>query len=300
VSVKKPYTFRFIVPPEKSLKQPVLVAMSTYHNDNEQWLAQAIDSVLTQTFTDFQFLIIVDGPVPASTTSLLLTYAKQDSRIIVAQNNTNLGLAASMNQAIAWMRESDEFRYFVRMDADDICLPQRLEKQQHFFATHSKVSVLGTALTEIDEQGNKVGSRVMPASHSVIVRMLPRRCTLNHPTVMIRREVFDAGFRYDNELMNTQDYFLWIELAAAGFEFRNLRERLLEFRRVNDFYKRRGLVKSLNEFKARFSAMRKLQRYTPFNVIYACIVLLLRLMPAPVVKWAYKLDRVLLEKIGKH
>ena len=71
-------------------------------------------------------------------------------------------------------------------------------------------------------------------------------------------------------------------------------------RRVNDFYKRRGLTKSLNEFKARFIAMRKLHRYSVFNTVYALAVLGLRLMPARVVKWAYKFDRILLEKIVKH
>jgi hypothetical protein len=75
---------------------------------------------------------------------------------------------------------------------------------------------------------------------------------------------------------------------------------LLRFRRVNDFYKRRGLIKSLNEFRARFRAMRWLKRLTPYNLLYACMVLGLRMMPSWVVKMAYKLDRHLLEKIIKH
>jgi len=300
VSVKPTPSPQFIVAPRQAARQPVLVALTTYDNDPEAWLAQAIESVLTQTFTDFALLLVINGPVAASKTSMLLKCAEQDERIVVAQNENNEGLAACMNQAIDWMLGYDCYQFFVRMDADDICHPERLLKQYNFMQSHKKVAILGTALTEIDEAGRKVGSRVMPASNNVIVRMLPRRCTLNHPTVMMRREVFRQGHRYDSQLMNTQDYFLWIELAAAGYEFRNLRERLLEFRRVNDFYKRRGLAKSVNEFKARFQAMRCLHRFTLFNVAYACSVLMLRLMPAQVIKLAYKLDRVLLEKIIRH
>jgi glycosyltransferase involved in cell wall biosynthesis len=274
--------------------------MSTYDGDRPEWVHQAIASVRNQTFTDFVFLVIVDGSVPAATTAMLLAQAKKDYRLVIAQNSQNIGLAGAMNLAIEWMLSQHQFSYFFRMDADDACLPERLEKQVTFLDSHEQVDVLGTGLMEVNESDIPVGSRVMPASHHIIVRMLPRRCTINHPTVAIRTRVFKEGFRYDARRMNTQDYFLWIDLAAHGYQFRNLREKLLKFRRVNDFYKRRGLIKSLNEFKARFIAMKKLRRYSLFNAFYAIGVLCLRLMPSKVVKLAYKFDRILLEKIIKH
>ncbi|WP_332309082.1 glycosyltransferase [Salinimonas iocasae] len=293
-------TFKFISEAPAQCKSPVLVAMSTYEADKPEWVHDAIKSVCEQSYADFTFLIIVDGSVPAATTAMLLAFAQRDSRIIVAQNSHNIGLAASMNLAIEWAVTQLGIDYFFRMDADDACLPERLEKQVAFLDGHSEVDILGTGLTEVNESGDPVGARVMPASHHIIVRMLPRRCTVNHPTVAIRMKVFHDGFRYDAKRLNTQDYFLWIDLAAQGYQFRNLREKLLRFRRVNDFYKRRGLTKSLNEFKARFIAMRKLHRYSVLNTFYALAVLGLRLMPARVVKWAYKFDRILLEKIVKH
>jgi len=112
--------------------------------------------------------------------------------------------------------------------------------------------------------------------------------------------VFEKGFTYDARLMNTQDYFLWVTLASNGFIFRNLKDRLLKFRRVNNFYKRRGLSKSINEFRARVFAMVKLRQLNAYNLFYACSVLLLRLMPGKIVKLAYKLDRQLLDRFGKH
>jgi len=275
-----------------------LVAMAVYHNDCLAWLQQAVSSVLCQSYQSFIYLIVIDGPVSDEITAFLNDTATNDNRIVLAKNAENVGLAASMNFAIEWGMALS-LNYFFRMDADDISLPERLEKQVSFLNNHEKVGVLGAALTEINEAGEKVGARIMPASHAQIVRVLPRRCSMNHPTVAFRYDVFRQGFRYDAELKNTQDYFLWIQLASEGIVFCNLKDRLLEFRRVNNFYKRRGLTKSLNEFRARLFAMRALRRLTPWNLIYASGVLTMRLMPARIVKMAYRMDRKMLEKRNK-
>ena len=109
MSVKPTPSPQFIVAPRQAARQPVLVALTTYDNDPEAWLAQAIESVLTQTFTDFALLLVINGPVAASKTSMLLKCAEQDERIVVAQNENNEGLAACMNQAIDWMLGYDFF-----------------------------------------------------------------------------------------------------------------------------------------------------------------------------------------------
>lgn len=273
--------------------------MAVYHADNVAWLDEAISSVMTQDFHDFLFVIVIDGSVPIAILDTVLNAAKKDNRIVVAQNSMNSGLASSMNSA-AEFGLTLEPQFFVRMDADDISEPNRLSRQICYMRKHSYIAVLGTGLTEVNENGDKVGARVMPASHKQIARILPRRCALNHPTVVIRYNVFRDGHRYDSSLMNTQDYFFWIKLASEGYVFRNLKDRLLKFRRVNNFYKRRGLSKSLNEFRARLYAIIKLKQFSLYNVAYAFGVLALRLMPGKLVKLAYKLDRHLLERFGKH
>ena len=276
-----------------------IVAMAVYQADNAKWLEESIESITSQSYTDFLFIIVIDGPVPGSITQVLNTATMSDNRIVLAQNSHNMGLASSMNSAIDFGL-AFEPSFFVRMDADDISEQHRLSRQITYLKKHSNISVLGSALTEINESGKKVGARVMPASHKQITRILPRRCSLNHPTVIIRYNVFLDGHRYNDDLLNTQDYFFWITLASQGYIFRNLKDRLLKFRRVNNFYKRRGLSKSLNEFTARIYAITKLKQYSPYNFFYACGVLSLRLMPGKVVKLAYKLDRHLLERFGKH
>ncbi|QDG37608.1 glycosyltransferase [Alteromonas mediterranea] len=292
---------QFSILHNKNKKQHVesIVAMAVYQADNAKWLREAIDSITKQTYTNFLFVIVIDGPVPQAISGALNDAVKRDDRIILAQNSHNIGLASSMNAVIDF---SMQFKptFFVRMDADDISEEHRLLRQITYLKRHSNISVLGSALTEINESGFKVGARVMPASHKQIVRILPRRCSLNHPTVVIRYNVFNDGHRYNGDLLNTQDYFFWITLASKGYIFRNLKDRLLKFRRVNNFYKRRGLSKSLNEFKARVYAITKLKQFSPYNFFYACGVLSLRLMPGKIVKLAYKLDRHLLERFGKH
>ena len=287
---------QFSILHNKNKKQHVesIVAMAVYQADNAKWLREAIDSITKQTYTNFLFVIVIDGPVPQAISGVLNDAVKRDDRIILAQNSHNIGLASCMNAVIDF---SMQFKptFFVRMDADDISEEHRLLRQITYLKRHSNISVLGSALTEIN-----VGARVMPASHKQIVRILPRRCSLNHPTVVIRYNVFNDGHRYNGDLLNTQDYFFWITLASKGYIFRNLKDRLLNFRRVNNFYKRRGLSKSLNEFKARVYAITKLKQFSPYNFFYACGVLSLRLMPGKIVKLAYKLDRHLLERFGKH
>ncbi|BFT29436.1 glycosyltransferase [Alteromonas sp. D210916BOD_24] len=276
-----------------------VVALAVYQADNAVWLKQSVESILTQSYKSFVFVIVIDGPIPQNLLAILTDAVRSDSRVILAQHSENKGLAGAMNNAIDYTSQYNP-SFFVRMDADDVSEQNRLHKQINFLKRHKTVSVLGSALTEINEYGKKVGARVMPTTHKRIVSMLPRRCSMNHPTVAIRFDVFRDGHRYDESLRNTQDYFLWILLASKGYIFRNLSDRLLKFRRVNDFYKRRGYGKSLNEFKARLYAINKLKQYSPHNFVYACGVLMLRLMPSNVVKIAYKLDRHLLERFHKH
>ena len=278
-----------------------IVAMGVYAGDRLEWVEEAINSLLTQSYLNFLYVIVIDGEIPLNLRAFLFKIASEHNNVQLVQAEHNVGLSQCMNFVIEWSLENvKSAQYFFRMDADDISLENRLEKQIDFLQKHPNVSVLGSGLVEINEQGEKVGQRKLPLKHHEIMRFLPKRCSINHPTVAIRFSVFEQGYHYRSDLKNTQDYFFWADLAAAGFKFANLPDKLLQFRRVNDFYKRRGYSKSLNEFKARFYTMKVLNRYGVGNIVYACSVLILRLMPAKLVKLAYKLDRYLLNKRVKH
>lgn len=293
--------FSFLTPTDLCGSFETVVGMAVYIGDRLEWVEQAINSVLKQTYQDFVYVIVIDGDINEDIYTYLCDVCRQNKKMILALNRSNSGLSSCMNFIVDWaLSEHGETKYFFRMDADDISEKNRFSLQVGYLEEHPNISILGCALKEINEVGDVVGKRKLPVKHGDIVKFLPKRCSINHPTVALRFKVFKDGFRYNKSLRNTQDYFLWIELAAAGYQFANLGGKLLQFRRVNDFYKRRGLEKSFNEFKARFYAMRVLKRYTVGNIIYAISVLLLRLMPSKVVKLAYKLDRFLLARKVKH
>jgi glycosyltransferase involved in cell wall biosynthesis len=278
-----------------------VVAMGVYVGDKPVWVEQAVNSLVDQTYKKHIIVIVIDGDISDEILAYLVDISTRLNNVLLVRSYTNRGLSTCMNFVVDWtLSNVKDVKYFFRMDADDISAPIRLEQQIAFLEKRPKISILGSGLIEINEQGKKVGQRKLPKKHSEIIRFLPKRCSINHPTVAIRINVFKQGFRYRENLMNTQDYFFWADLAAAGFQFANLSNKLLEFRRVNDFYKRRGLSKSVNEFKARFYTMKVLHKYSLGNIIYALVVLTLRLMPARVVKIAYKIDRYLLNKRVKH
>ena len=231
-----------------------LVGLSVYKGDRFDWVKNAVDSILNQTHKDFLLVICVDGEVAEEIYRFLTIVEMEQENVFLLVNSKNVGLSASMNRIIDWSIGL-QAKCFFRMDADDIAESNRLEVQSKYLESNPQVDVLGSALEEINEEGQVVGKRTLPLSHEEIVGMLPKRCPINHPTVVIRFSVFDKGFRYREDLENTQDYFFWIELVNHGFKFANLRDKLLKFRRADGFYKRRGLSKSVNEFKARFYAM---------------------------------------------
>jgi glycosyltransferase involved in cell wall biosynthesis len=198
-----------------------------------------------------------------------------------------------MNSVIEYSLEFEP-KYFFRMDADDVCFRGRLARQVQFLRQNDHVDVVGSSVVEIDETGRGVGRRTVPTTHHEIMRMMPKRCLINHPTVAMRYSIFKKGCRYRSDLRNTQDYFLWVDLAVEGYTFANINKPLLKFRRTKGFFKRRGRGKSINEFRARWYAMRSLKRVSLGNLYYAVTVLCARMLPNKVLKALYRIDRLVL------
>ena len=296
MGLNKQFSFYKDYQPDSSVES--VVAMAVYAGDKLDWIRQAVDSILTQSYQDFLFVIVVDGYVPDSFSQYLSDIANKEERVWLIFGQDNKGLSTCMNHVID-VTQSLNPMFFFRMDADDVSVSCRLKKQRDYLVEHPEISICGSALDEINEQGDIVGKRPLPLSHEEIVKFLPKRCSINHPTVCMRYTIFEQGYRYREECKNIEDYFLWVELASNGFKFTNLSESLLKFRRANDFFVRRGISKSYTEFQARMYAMKRLNKRTLSNYLYALMVLVLRVMPANIIKLAYTLDRKLLELMVK-
>ncbi len=264
----------------------VAVAMSVYRNDSPQFFIESMQSMLEQTYKHVDIYLNVDGPISGDLLETVKRY-EQHSQVCVAYCPENKGLAYQLNDIAERVAKAGKYSFLARMDADDISQPTRLSKQVEYLERHKEVAVVGTEMIEINEQGNELFYKTMPHTHQQLLHNIVRRCPFNHPTVMFNLQRLNGSdIRYPI-LMNTQDYFLWIDLASKGYQFANLNEALLHFRVDNNFYKRRGVKKAVNDVKSRLYAMKKLKQYSLVNLLYIPALFFLRILPKPLKKIVY-------------
>jgi len=184
-------------------------------------LEKTITSLLRQTFSSFDLLVINDG---STDDSGLIIRSIRDKRIRLVENTKNLGVADTLNRGI----ELAEGRYIVRMDADDVCKPSRLEKQLNFMEAHPEVGVSGTWIRSFGDQLPIIERR--PANSEAIKAYMLFDNPLFHPTVIMRKSFLDQyRLRYDATFNRTEDYDLWSR-AVHFFPLGNISEPLLKFR----------------------------------------------------------------------
>ncbi len=190
--------------------------------NSAQYLAEAIDSILQQTFGDFELIVVNDGSTDGSAQIL---DSIEDSRMILLTNDENGGLIYSLNLGISRARG----RFIARMDADDISLKSRFQKQVDFLKKHPEYAVCGTWARLMDAHGRlgRTWKRVTRADE--VQAALFFQSPLIHPSVMGRSEVFKAH-PYDSEAAHCEDYALWLELVERGYRLCNLGEVLLHYR----------------------------------------------------------------------
>lgn len=218
----------------------------------------------------------------------LFRAAAAPARLVLREVAEGRGLAHGLNQLLEEVLRDPGIALIARMDADDESLPGRMECQRRFLAEHREVDILGTACHEVDEHGAYLQLKRMPLSHRAIVATLPRSNPLNHPTVMLRRRVFESGLRYREDVKRTEDYHLWISAAGSGFVFANLAEPLLNFQRDSGFFGRRGgWRQAWADLHVRIRAMRELRLFSAPNLLWALAAFGLRLLPAALQKWLY-------------
>ncbi len=195
----------------------VTVLMSVYNG--EKYLREAIDSVLSQTFGDFELLIINDGSTDG-TWEILESY--KDARIRLF-NQDNMGLTRSLNKGIQLSR----CEYIARMDADDIALPERLGKQVRFLDEHPEIAAVGSFHHE-ENLTRAVSIKKFPADDPAIRKILLKKNPISHPTVMIRRSILIKIGCYNEgeEYKYIEDYELWSRLARA-YKLANIPEALV-------------------------------------------------------------------------
>jgi glycosyltransferase involved in cell wall biosynthesis len=202
------------------IKSPKVSVLMPVFN-GEPFLATAIDSILSQTFEDFEFIILDDGSSDGSR-RILADYERRDERVKVLLNETNTGIAGTLNRGLRVCRGE----YIARMDADDVSLPQRLERQVAFMDNAPEVGVCGTWFTAFgDEQGTY---RHPTEDAQIKIRHLIYDCAIAHPSAFMRKRMLDeTGVTYPD--LPAHDLWFWIHLGFLT-QLRNLPEALLRYR----------------------------------------------------------------------
>jgi hypothetical protein len=200
----------------------VSVVMSVFNG--ERFLCGAVESILGQSFRDFEFVIIDDGSTDRSR-SILDSFQNADVRVKI-HHREHRGLIESLNQGCRLAQG----KYIARMDADDIASEDRLMSQVDFMEAHPQVGVLGAAVEWINATGKSLVIQRRPTGDADIKAALRDRCcVLWHPTVLFRKEVFAWAGGYRSVAVDAEDYDLWLR-AADHFQFANLEQVVLKYR----------------------------------------------------------------------
>ncbi len=206
------------------MNYPISVILPVY-NVPQDWLIQSIESILHQTISNFELLVINDSPTNQDLKHTLHHFEQKDTRIKLIENTRNLGISKSLNKAI----QIAKGKYIARMDADDIAFPKRLEHQFNYLEQNPEVALCGTQAIKIDQHGKPFGKTQNPIDHNLIIKVAPYQNPTTHPTWMIRRaEILKVGL-YRN-FPNAEDYDLIIRLIRQGTKITNLSETLLQYR----------------------------------------------------------------------
>lgn len=200
----------------------ISVLMPVYNG--AKYISEAIESVLSQTFTDFELLIIDDGSTD-ETVEIINRYS--DNRIILIQNHENRGLIYTLNKGLKLAKG----KYIARMDADDICLSERFRKQVEYLEAHADIVVLGTAFSFL---GTLFEIHHPNYPEEIQVKLLDDNAFC-HPSVMMRKDtILSNQIEYNSSYKHVEDYYFWTEIAMTGLKMANLDDVLLQYRQHDE------------------------------------------------------------------
>lgn len=208
---------------DRRKQMKVSVVMSVYNG--KEYLALSVNSVLSQTYHDFQFIIIDDCSTDGSS-EILASMAQMDTRIILLKNERNIGLTKSLNLGI----EAANGDYIARMDADDICMPERLASQLAYMNENSEVDLVYADTLLIDKNTEIICQSWRPSTVQKVLNCLEKHNFIPHPTVMFKKSIFDQLGGYDEQCLTGQDVNLWLRMREGKCKIGYLNKVVLMYR----------------------------------------------------------------------
>lgn len=257
----------------------ITVGLPFYHKTNVKQFSAAIDSILNQSYFPDEIHLIQDGPISDELSTLVSTYLTkypQTRHIIISKNS---GLSHALNLSILLSNS----KYYVRMDADDISYPNRLEKQIGFLESNPEIEILGSWATEfqIDPIHEKGNLRKVPTCQKEIKQFFHYRNPFIHPTVVFRRKIFATIGLYNPAFQMEEDLELWSRVLKMDIRVANLPEPLLYYRFTDSINRRASAISF--QIKARY----KFNTWSIRLNFLKLLSILMRLLPISIQKKAY-------------
>lgn len=209
----------------KSDKKSAAVVIPVYKNDKLNYFKKSVESILEQTFKDYEFIIAIDGPVSNNIFDYIEDLRK--SGIIVLKHDKNSGLAAILNKSIEYCLQRG-FKYIIRMDADDLSHPSRFLIQLDYLDKNPDVFALGTQAHIIDADDRVYGKK--DSSTIINYNILKKKCDIIHASVVFRSNFFKIVGYYNEDVPLSEDYDLWFRAVKKNLKIVCLRDRLYYFR----------------------------------------------------------------------
>ena len=263
------------------------VSMSVYEKDNPHYFSIALESVFKQTVKPTEVILVVDGPIPKATSQIIETMLDKHKNLKVVHLEKNMGHGESRRVGL----ENCTYELVAIMDSDDICVPDRFEKELQCFENDKDLSLVGGYVWEFEgDVKDMVGiQKELPLEDHEIKQYMKSRCPMNQNVVMFRKShVNNVGGFID--WYCEEDYFLWIRMSLGGYKFKNLPENLAYQRMNHDSYMRRG---GLRYFKSEAA----LQMYMYKNKVISFVRLIINvsirfiiqiLFPNRLRKWVFR------------
>ena len=215
-------------------KRPLVSVVMPTFNERPDMISDAVNSILQQTYNNIELHIFDDST--KEETKAAIDAFKFDSRVNIHRSPKRVGFIKSLNLGL----EAATGQYIARMDGDDFSHPDRFEKEVAFLESNPEVMVVGGQMNIMDENGQITSSRTYPTGGLKLFLFSCVRNPLSHPTIMMRREVVDKGYRYDESLRMSEDLDFWLRLMNDGYKIVNLPDTLINYRVMGNFLEKRS------------------------------------------------------------
>ncbi|MBQ8322979.1 MAG: glycosyltransferase [Clostridia bacterium] len=262
------------------------VLMSVYKKEEVKYFIEALDSVINQTVSPSQIVLVRDGLVPQELQTTIDKYLEKYSGLFTyVPLEENGGLGKALRLGLTYCK----YDFVARMDTDDICVSDRFEQQLSFLRDNPDVDIVGGDISEFSLSPDQVVDfRLVPKTHEEIVACLKKRCPFNHMTVMFKKEAIERANSYEDFYL-FEDWYLWIRMYLHNAKFANLNKVLVNVR-IGDMANRRGGIKYYKSYAALLKYMRKNKMIGGIAALKMKIIRFTGyvLLPAKLRKAAYK------------